>query len=66
MSGLIKNYFSTTPKHIQKWIFGIKSILGTAAATAYVNGSEQMAFWAMVIGAVLGELGNLFSEEQTN
>jgi hypothetical protein len=66
MNNLLKNYFSPTPKRIQKWLFGIKSIIATAAATAFVSGNDKWAFYAMVTGAVLGELGNLFSEDQTN
>jgi hypothetical protein len=62
----IKNYFEPTPKNVKKWLLAIKSILGTISVSAYVNGSEKVAFWILVGGAVIDELTNLFSNEDRN
>ena len=59
----IRNYFEPTPKNVKKWLLAIKSILATISVSAYVNGSEKVAFWILVGGAVIDELTNLISNE---
>jgi hypothetical protein len=62
----LRNYFEPTPKNVKKWLLAIKSILATISVSAYVNGSEKVAFWILVGGAVIDELTNLFSNEDRN
>jgi len=62
----IRNYFEPTPKNVKKWLLAIKSILATISVSAYVNGSEKVAFWILVGGACIDELTNLFSNEDRN
>jgi hypothetical protein len=59
----LRNYFEPTPKNVKKWLLAIKSILATISVSAYVNGSEKVAFWILVGGACIDELTNLISNE---
>jgi hypothetical protein len=62
----LRNYFEPTPKNVKKWLLAIKSILATISVSAYVNGSEKVAFWILVGGACIDELTNLISNENGN
>jgi hypothetical protein len=62
----LRNYFEATPKNVKKWLLAIKSILATISVSAYVNGSEKVAFWILVGGACIDELTNLISNENGN
>ena len=59
----LRNYFEPTPKNVKRWLLAIKSILATISVSAYVNGSEKVAFWTLVGGACIDELTNLISNE---
>jgi hypothetical protein len=58
-----KHYFEPTPKNIQKWLLGVKTILGTIGTASFFSGSEKAAFFILLGGAVLNELANLFGDE---
>jgi ABC-type cobalt transport system substrate-binding protein len=57
-----KNYFEPTPKNIQKLMFGIKAIIGTAGTAEFFSGNPNAAFYLMLAGAIINEIGNFFGE----
>ena len=56
------SYLSPTPTNVKKWLLAVKGIIGTIAGSAFISGKETLAFWLMLAGAVINELGNLISE----
>ncbi len=50
---MFKGYWRTTPKFCLKLSLGLRGLIGTIAASAYVQGEPRMAFWLLVAGAAL-------------
>ena len=62
MKPSLKNYFEATPKNIQKLMLGIKAILGAVGTAEFFNGNQTAAFYLMLAGAVINEIGNFFGD----
>ena len=58
-----KAYLEPTPKNVKKWLLAVKSIIGVCAGSAYFADRPDAAFWIMLAGAIVNELGNILTDE---
>lgn len=60
---LWESYLAPTPANVKKWLLAVKSIIGVCAGSAYFADRPDAAFWIMLAGAIVNELGNILTDE---
>lgn len=60
----LKNYFKETSPKVKKFGLWLKGLIGTAAATTYMQNDAKTAFYLMLAGAVITGLLDLLPPDQ--
>lgn len=54
------NYLKDNPRNIERIAGGLRRIVAVVAGLSIVQGSENLALWVIIGGAVLDEVKNFF------
>ena len=59
-----QNYYKPTPAKLVKLAMAMKGFIASVSVGTFVSGNETIAFVLLVVGAVLNEVINFFSDDE--